>query len=401
MGTVYALLISYKDYENKMREAALSEEYSEANRLKVNRDDAKKAAVENLLEVQQEFLGGTNDIDHDLSLSTIKDESFVSHKSTHSTESYDSDQGSIVGKLRSPIRLNGSQHTQSSVHEDSLDDKSDCSNSKRDEYDTNAPHLHPLAGIDNADDLPAPEEISNDVSPDLVQKAGDLFGSYRTKCLFSKVSLYLRVYLVMHLPVNLLHVSVHLKNWKLRDAALAKICMLVPERFADCADVASTLGLIVARCIDDNNVQVYQSGLILLDEVLLQCEQRGLSQSKSTALLSNIITDVIAKLADSSRKVVESAELSLLAMSHSSCIGITCISNHVTKKIRSADSKHGRTVKARLLFIEQMIAEFGNEVPFKRVIDFARGKLIKIVEIYRKYSQTWLFFFSTLSFQSF
>ena len=44
-----------------------------------------------------------------------------------------------------------------------------------------------------------------------------------------------------------------------------------------------------------------------------------------------------------------------------------------------------------------MIAEFGNEVPFKRVIDFARGKLVKIVEIYTKYSQTWLLFLSTAS----
>jgi hypothetical protein len=54
--------------------------------------------------------------------------------------------------------------------------------------DSNVPHAHPLAGIDHADELPAPEEISKDVASDLVQRVEDLIGEYRSKCLFSKAS---------------------------------------------------------------------------------------------------------------------------------------------------------------------------------------------------------------------
>jgi hypothetical protein len=142
----------------------------------------------------------------------------------------------------------------------------------------------------------------------------------------------------------------------------------------ECAEMASTLSLIISRCIDDNNVQVYQSALIVLDEMLVQCEHHDLAQAKVTLMLSKIIPNIMTKLADSSKKVVDSAELSLLAMAHSSCVGIVYISNAATKKVQTADSKGGRTIKARLQFIENLVAEFGRDVPFKRVLDFAKGE---------------------------
>ena len=151
--------------------------------------------------------------------------------------------------------------------------------------------------------------------------------------------------------------------------------LIVPELFdmtpEDCVEMSSTLSLVISRAIDDNNVQVYQSALVLLDAMLIQCEQQELPQVKVSLLLSKIISDVQSKLADGSRKVVESAELSLLAMAHSPCVDVNTISNAATKKIKTTE-KGGRTVKARLQFIERLIAEFEDEIPPKPVIFFAK-----------------------------
>lgn len=164
----------------------------------------------------------------------------------------------------------------------------------------------------------------------------------------------------------------------MRDAALTKISLLLPEHFSnvsadECADMANTLTQVVSRSIDDKNVQVYQSALILLDESLLQFERNEMPGTKVTLLLSKVVTDLLSKLADSKQKVVDSAELSLLTMAHSTCIDFACICNAATKKVRTADSKGGRTLKARLQFLENLIAEFDEKVPWNRVIDFAKG----------------------------
>lgn len=172
LGNVYSLLISYKEFEQKMREAAIQEDYKEASSLKIERDNAKVAALESLNEVELEFIGNIND----LSLSTIRDESFVSHKSAHSVVPCpDNDQISIVSKVRSPFRNDSHDMSEKSFADD-------------DDDESNVPHAHPLAGIDNADELPAPEEINKDISSDLVQRVEDLIGDYRAKCLFSKAS---------------------------------------------------------------------------------------------------------------------------------------------------------------------------------------------------------------------
>lgn len=145
----------------------------------------------------------------------------------------------------------------------------------------------------------------------------------------------------------------------------------------DFVEAVRTLVSIINYCIEDKNVQVYQSTLILLDEMLVQCEGKKLSKVEVTLLLSKTITDVISKLTDSSHKVVDATELSLLAMAHSSCVDVTHIVNAVTKKIRTVDLKGGRTIKARLQFIERLIAEFSDEIQHKRVLDFAKGQYIE------------------------
>ena len=208
---------------------------------------------------------------------------------------------------------------------------------------------HPLLGVENAGELPAPDEISEFVgnaSSDLIQKCDELFGEYRMKCFFSK-------------------------NWALREAALSKMTLLVPEVCSstdgDCAEVVCK---IVEIGICDINMQVYFAALVLLDESLLQFENMRLPQEKITPPLSRIIIILLDKLTDSKTKIVDSAELAILSMASSSCTDNASIIRAATRRVRSKESKDGRTVKARLTLLESFSAEFGTSVPLKRIVEF-------------------------------
>lgn len=157
--------------------------------------------------------------------------------------------------------------------------------------------------------------------------------------------------------------------------ALAKITLLIPEICnASNGNCAEAMFNIIGLGIDDKNAQVYQSALILLDECILQLE--FIEGINITPLLSRIIPNLLSKLADSKQKIVESAELALLSLASSSCIDNASIVNAVTKRVKSKESKGGRTVKARLHFLEHLVAEeshFGDGVAWKRLVEFTTG----------------------------
>mmetsp|Transcript_9562 Transcript_9562/g.20172 ORF Transcript_9562/g.20172 Transcript_9562/m.20172 type:complete len:660 (+) Transcript_9562:182-2161(+) len=336
LGNMYALLIAFKDCESQMREAATAEDYVSASRLKTQRNLKREAALQALQEVEGKFIGNRSIDDEgvgNLSISTIKNESFMSQRSARSSRGF-AESAPIEKKIHSSI-VSPPENRESS-------DEESHSDGSLDDHDDE----HPLEGVENAEELPTPEEINDNgvASLDFVQKVQELFGSYRTKCFFSK-------------------------NWMLREAALAKMTLLIPE-------VCSTSNLevmckIIEVGIDDKNVQVYLASIILLDESMVQIESVELPQTRSSSL-SKIATNLLGKLSDSKQKVVESSTLSLLSMASSSCIDNTSIVNAATKRIRSKDSKGGRAVKARLCFLENLAAEFGDGVAWKRIIEFIK-----------------------------
>ncbi len=331
LGQVYALLIAFKESENQMKQAALEEDYVEASRLKAERDGRRNDARAALTEVEQQFAVNVNaDNAANLSISTIKDRSFVSERSLHDKEvdgehSFHSDEeesySSGAGKETSSEDNSSSPRSGGSANND-----------------------HPLAGVDGAEELPSPEDIT--LSTDLVHKVESLFGSYRAKCLFSK-------------------------NWALREAALAKMTLMIPEICSAELEGDTIFSIIASSMIQDKNVQVNLSSLILLDEVLLQLETTSQSISM-TPQLTRILVDLFSKMADNSKKVADSAEISLLALAHSSSVDVSYVSMLATKRVRSKEAKGGRTVRARLQFLENLSAEFGVDVAWKKIIDFAK-----------------------------
>ena len=209
LGNVYALLVIFKKCESEMREAAAVEEYVLASRLKSQRDSKRQAAFAALQAITDKFpgrmdgklVGKTDGIPGDLSISIIKDES-ISQKSTLSYRSFADEKNIVTSHPGDESSEGGSQN-----NDDSISDQGD---------------EHPLAGVENAEELPTPEEISPNgvASPDLLSKMDGLFGSYRTKCFFSK-------------------------NWALREAAVAKTSLLVQETCFSDNNCAETLLSII------------------------------------------------------------------------------------------------------------------------------------------------------------
>lgn len=324
--SVYSLLIAFKECEKNMHHSAANEDYASASRLKSERDLKRKQAALALEEVERHFIGR---IDAIVGEPILMDLSYTSQSL----------------KMHSPQKTN---HESRSI---ASHPSTKCSKASDEESQNECSIVgvdHPLLGVENAEELPAPEELSNNatVSSDFVQKCEELLGGYRTKCFFSK-------------------------NWMLREAALAKITLLVPDICCKANDdFAEVMCNIIEVGIDDKNMQVYLAALVLLDELILQFESVEPSQGIISSLVSRIATNLLSKLADSKQKVVDSAELALLCMASSRCIDKSPIIKVATKRIRSKERKGGRTIKARLCFLDNLSAEFVHGVEWKRIVNF-------------------------------
>ena len=318
LSSVYSLLFAFKDCEKSMHQSAASEDYASASRLKSERDIKRAQAALALDEVERQFIGR---IDEMVGEPVLEDSRCTSPTS----------------KKLSPQNTN-------------FDGRSTESHTKitREEEWSAVGGDHPLLGVENAEELPAPEEITNSgtISSDVVQKCEELLGRYRTKCLFSK-------------------------NWMLREAALAKITLLVPGICSKTNDDSAELMCsIIELGIDDKNMQVYLAALVLLDEMILQFESFEPSQGRIAVIVSRIISNLLSKLADSKQKIVDSAELALLCMASSCYIDNSSVVKAATRRIRSKESKGGRTIKARLCFLDNLAAEFADGVEWKRIANF-------------------------------
>lgn len=338
LGKVYALLIAFKESENEMKQAALDEDYVQASRLKAERDERRNAARAALTKVEQQFAVNINvESVANLSVSTIKDQSFMSERSLSNKKEDEENSYNSSDEEESTDSSTGGE-----------DSSNDNSNSSRASSTSND---HPLAGVDGAEELPSPEDIEREISTDLVHKVESLFGSYRAKCFFSK-------------------------NWSLREAAIAKMTLMIPEICSagskTDADLAEVVFSIIETSNSDKNVQVTLAGLILLDEALLQLETTSKAPISMTPQMSRILVDLFSKMADNSRKMADSAELSLLALAHSASVDVSYVAQLATKRVRSKEAKGGRTVRARLQFLENLCAEFGVDVAWKKIVDFAK-----------------------------
>ncbi len=326
LSSVYSLLTTFKESEKNMYKSAVNEDYASAARLKSERDLKRVQAMLALEEVERQFLGRSDEMAGD---PILNDMSLASHsmKNFSPQRVDDIESSTIASHIKS-----------GKASEEESHNKCSCVGG-----------IHPLLGVQDAEELPAPEELSNNgaFSSDFVQKCEEILGCYRTKCFFSK-------------------------NWMLREAALAKITLLVPDLIrSNTTDIVAELMFnIVEVSIDDKNLQVYLAALVLLDELILQIELTEPSHAGIASHVSRIASNLLSKLADLKQKIVDSAELGLLCMASSYSIDHSPITKAATKRIRSKESKGGRTIKARLRFLDNLAVEFGSDVEWKRIVHF-------------------------------
>lgn len=145
---------------------------------------------------------------------------------------------------------------------------------------------HPLEGVPNHESLPHPEDIhQNDgilginltssnslTSTDSIGKIESILGRYRMRCFLSK-------------------------SWSLREAALLKLSLILSSAIEAYKEESLTTGtgrdwwdsfsrsicIILERAIDDKIVQVFLTGLLLLDGCLDKIEKLQISFSSASA----------------------------------------------------------------------------------------------------------------------
>lgn len=375
-----------------MHRAAESEDYVEASRLKTKRDKARGVAMNALDEAEANVdtsvithNGEPGDDSHhqrikeirlkhdhleDLSLSTIRrlDEDDPSIAMTMTGRSFQIN----VDDRPIPSRQELSHHSQ----EEHVSERDVNANIKElshsDEFDNS--REHPLQGIPNYENLPKPEEIfhqgegalamslnssSSLASMDSLAKIESILGQYRAKCLFSK-------------------------NWSLREAVILKLSMILPstvEKFKEDNHIGINwwdafsrgLCIILDRALSDKVVQVFLSGLILLDDCINEFEKLQIPHKETISLLGNIVINLVDKISSSNQKVVEGAETALMSLALYDGIGPSYIGTQVMKQKPSKGSK-GKLLCTRFRLLRDIVDEFGNDAPNgQKLMDFVKA----------------------------
>ena len=198
---------------------------------------------------------------------------------------------------------------------------------------------HPLKGVPDYMALPVPENINNEgegIATDTNARIESLVGSYITKCFFSK-------------------------NYALREAALAKVSLMLPEMGQQQQDEMSspvkdtvhpssyylrTCCIMLERAMNDRVIPVFVASLLLLDDCISEFEQSGMTSKEVLSHLSVITPCLVSHLGDSKNKVVEGAETALLSMALSQSIGPAYIAHLLTK--RTSEMRTARAIIARM-----------------------------------------------------
>lgn len=387
---ISSIFTNFQRYQSEMRQAAENEDYVKASQLKSKRDKAYSNAnnalnsaekkVEDLSALNEdttspssssqsinEFKTLNRDLE-DLSLSTIRrfddDEPSVAMTMTGRSFQLNIDERPIVSRQ---TLCNQSKNEYSTIHEknESLKDKLDESGTDHQEDGE-----HPLEGVPDYQNLPTPEELhdgegglaislsssSSIVSTDSILKIESVLGRYRTKCFLSK-------------------------NWSLREAALLKLTLILPsviEKYQadypiedDWVDTFfRSMVIILERAIEDKIVQVYLTGLILLDDCICHIEKFQLSQKEILSLLNSTVFSLVEKMTSSNQKVVEGAATALMSLSLFDGVGPTYIGSQLMKR----SSSKGKSLSSKFRLLRDIIDEFDEEAPNgQKVMDFVKS----------------------------
>jgi len=195
-----------------------------------------------------------------------------------------------------------------------------------------------LEGVPNATDLPAPESLAQSSTDINLVAIRTVLGEYRARCLLSK-------------------------NWALREAALAKVRLLIYEdywrRFEDLEHLCE-----IARIgVQDKISQVYLTALALLDDLSQKLVCHKSKRTDAISALEPALSAVVAKLGENQPRLREKALHALASLSHCEIMGANRVADKVMcslEKKRPPNNKW-RPIATRLDLLKRLAIDFGVE----------------------------------------
>jgi len=372
---VRGLFDIYKELQSDMCCAAADEDYVEASRIKTKRDDARSVVLGALNKAEifvSTFLQKEDSVDRkhhleDLSLSAITSCGIdndipmgmsMSGRSFPRNSSIAIDNRPILSREES---LPENDYSSSNFFKDQVEKKS---------VPYGEDGKHPLEGVPDFINLPVPEEIRTDnetmgislssseinTTSDSITRIESIIGVYCARCFLSK-------------------------HWVLREAALIKTSIILPDKIKQLypetimvwwETFSKAIHTILKRAIDDRIVQVFLTGLILLDDCITEFEEVDVPLKNMRTFLASMVPNLIAKLGDGNFKVVEGAETALMCLAMCRSVGPSFISMQVMKLVSTKDRSR-RSLCSRLKSLQSIVEEFGEEGPNgPRVMEFVK-----------------------------
>mmetsp|Transcript_9912 Transcript_9912/g.8858 ORF Transcript_9912/g.8858 Transcript_9912/m.8858 type:complete len:843 (-) Transcript_9912:96-2624(-) len=201
------------------------------------------------------------------------------------------------------------------------------------------PGQHPLEGIDNYADLPAPEQLIGK-SKEIAETTGivGLIGEYRARCLFSK-------------------------TWSLRDAVLTYVYKQLRSSKYDKTpgiyEAFPALASISKVSVDDKMQAVFLNGITVLEEILSAAKRAKLSKSVAGPLMEPVLSVLIEKLADTNIRIQNGAKKGIDLFVNSPIISTNIIANHTLKPLLSKYQSNWKFVLSRIKLLIDVVSVIG------------------------------------------
>ena len=215
---------------------------------------------------------------------------------------------------------------------------------------------HPLEGVPNHAELPAPEPLAGKAK-DVSEQNGvtTLVGEYVARCLFSRV-------------------------WVLREAAITKIHMNLEAEYEDMPGITNAinaLATIVRVGVEDKIQQVLFNAVALLDDVLAASRRAKMGRSVLAPLLDPITADLVEKLSDVNARIREGARRGCDILAASANIGPAVVGAHALRTLASKQKTQWKPIVSRLQLLTDLINQYGlgntSGIMMENVMNFSKS----------------------------
>eukprot|EP00743_Colponemidia_sp_Colp-15_P004277 GILK01004614.1.p1 GENE.GILK01004614.1~~GILK01004614.1.p1 ORF type:complete len:582 (-),score=111.33 GILK01004614.1:353-1981(-) len=197
------------------------------------------------------------------------------------------------------------------------------------------PENHPLKGVPKVEDLPPPEPLTLAVAKE-AEPLISIFGEYLVQCFYSKV-------------------------WNLREAALQKVKLELEQQGyqeQSTKEVVSGVCTLIRKAAVDKIAQVFLQSMALLGMLVEDCmPAAGIKKTEAQVHVDSFLPAVVDRVGDSNARNRDAACNALLALSRSSLVGPSLVSQHLLRPLKKKQSGV-RPLQSRLEILSLMVPEF-------------------------------------------